>query len=214
MVNSMFSENNGVEITTLKDARLGKVFDVHFSIGTNEVSCTCMKFERCGLICRHIISILSSNGVNSIPDGYVIRRWCKDTVGRTVDNDEVIEGRHIGLTKLWSEVYETVGLLKAKDKDDIESLCTLIREFREKLDPTSEDLTKEQETEQLLGCNAIDEIKILPPKQAKNKGSGKRMTSSKAVALAKAAKPKRMCGNCKQLAHHDKRNCPNPVSKS
>ncbi|KAK9725074.1 hypothetical protein RND81_05G120700 [Saponaria officinalis] len=46
--------------------------------GTKEVSCTCMKFERCGLICRHIISILSSNGVNSILDGYVIRRWCKE----------------------------------------------------------------------------------------------------------------------------------------
>ncbi|KAK9714120.1 hypothetical protein RND81_06G072800 [Saponaria officinalis] len=68
-------------------------------------------------------------------------------------------------------------------------------------------------TTMLLGCKAIDEIKILPPKQAKNKGSGKRMLSTKAVAAAKAAKPKRMCGNCKQLAHHDKRNCPNPYAE-
>ncbi|KAK9749199.1 hypothetical protein RND81_02G108900 [Saponaria officinalis] len=75
------------------------------------------------------------------------------------------------------------------------------------------ELTKEQEIEQLLGCSAVDEIKIFPPKEAKNKGSGKKMLSSKTLAVAKAAKPKRLCGNCKQMAHHDKRNCPNPFAQ-
>ncbi|KAK9666068.1 hypothetical protein RND81_14G157900 [Saponaria officinalis] len=178
------SERNGVEITTLKDGLVGKLFDVQFDIATLQVCCTCLKFERCGMICRHIISILSSNGLNSILDGYVVRRWCKDAVGRTVDHVDVIDGRQVQLTRLWSEVYETVGLLKASDKDDIESLCTLIRDFRETLDPTTEELTKEHEIQQLLGFNT-----------AKNKGSGKRMLSTKAVAVAKAAKPKRLCGN-------------------
>ncbi|KAK9676835.1 hypothetical protein RND81_11G104700 [Saponaria officinalis] len=172
-----FYERNGVEITNLKDTSQGKVFDIGFNPGTYQVTCTCMKFERCGLLCRHVISILSSNGVNSIPDVY------------------------IELTKLWSELYETVGLLKAGAKEDIETLCSLIREFRGKLDPTGEDLTKEQEIERLLGCNAVDEIKILPPKLAKNKGSGKRMLSSKTVAVAI------------KMAHHDKRNCPNPYAE-
>ncbi|KAK9677033.1 hypothetical protein RND81_11G117600 [Saponaria officinalis] len=148
------------------------------SEGTYQVTCTCMKFERSGMLCRHIISIFSSNGVNSIPDYYLARRWCKDEVGTTYENEDVIDGRQIEMTNLWSE-----------------------------------DLTKEQEIEQLLGYKPVDEIKILPLKHAKNKGSGKRMLSNKTLALSKAVKPKRMCNNCKQMAHHDKRSCPNPYAE-
>ncbi|KAK9741372.1 hypothetical protein RND81_03G100900 [Saponaria officinalis] len=175
--------------------------------------CSCMKFEKCGMLCRHIISIFSSNGVYSIPDCYLARRWCKDAVGRTYENEDLIDGRQIELTKLWSEVYETIGLLRDRDKDDIESLYSLIRDFRLNLELDCEDLTKEHEIEQLLGCKAVDEIKILPPKHAKNKGSEKKMLSNKTVAISKAAKPKRMCNNCKQMAHHDKKNCPNPYAE-
>ncbi|KAK9668638.1 hypothetical protein RND81_13G073900 [Saponaria officinalis] len=109
----------------------------------------------------------------------------------------------IQMTKLWSEVYETVDLLKARGEEDIGYLCNLILEFRLKLDPESGAMTKEQEIEQLLGCKPVDEIRILPPKHAKNKGSGKKMMSSKKVGVAKAVKPMRMCNNCKQMAHHD-----------
>ncbi|KAK9681418.1 hypothetical protein RND81_10G000800 [Saponaria officinalis] len=208
-----FSEENGLEITKLKDGPRGKVFDVNFNPGTYEVTCTCRNFERWGMLCRHIICIFSSNGVKAIPECYVARRWCKDAVGKTYEKEDVIDGRQIQLTKLWSEVYETVGLLKARGEEDIGYLCNLIREFRLKLDPESVALTKEQEIEQLLGCKPVDEIQILPPKHAKNKGSGKRMMSTRTVAVAKAAKPKRMCNNCKQMAHHDKRNCPNPFAQ-
>ncbi|KAK9755611.1 hypothetical protein RND81_01G037800 [Saponaria officinalis] len=75
-----FSEENGVEITNLKDALCGKVFDIQYNPGTYQVTCTCIKFERCGMLCRHILSIMSSNGVETIPDAYVARRWCKDAV--------------------------------------------------------------------------------------------------------------------------------------
>ncbi|KAK9671997.1 hypothetical protein RND81_12G068900 [Saponaria officinalis] len=208
-----FSEKDGVEITTLKDGLFGKVFDIQFNPGTYQVNCTCMKFERAGLLCRHIISIFSSNGVNSIPDCYLAKRWCKDVVGTTHENVDLIDGRQIKLTNLWSDVYEAVGLLRDRGKDDIQNLCSLIREFRQNLEPACEDLTKEQEIEQLLGCKAVDEIKILPPKHAKNKGSGRRLLSNKTLAVAKAIKSKRMCSNCKQMAHHDKRNCPNQYAE-
>ncbi|KAK9756089.1 hypothetical protein RND81_01G072400 [Saponaria officinalis] len=204
-----FSENDGVEITALKDGLSGKVFDIQFNPGTYQVSCMCLKFERAGLLCRHIISIFSSNGVNSISDCYLAKRWCKDAVGTTHENVDLIDWRQIELTNLWSEVYEAVGLLRDRCKDDIQNLCSLIREFRQNLEPACEDLTKEQEIEQLLGCKAVDEIKILPPKQAKNKRSGRRLLSNKTLVVAKAVKPKRMCSNCKQMAHHDKRNFPN-----
>ncbi|KAK9682875.1 hypothetical protein RND81_10G103200 [Saponaria officinalis] len=111
------------------------------------------------------------------------------------------------------EVYEAVGLLRDRCKDDIQNLCSLILEFRQNLEPACEDLTKEHEIEQLLGCKAVDDIKILPPKQAKNKGSGRRLMSRKTLAVAKAVKLKCKCSNCKQMAHHDKRNCSNEFTE-
>ncbi|KAK9732993.1 hypothetical protein RND81_04G036600 [Saponaria officinalis] len=198
-----FSENEGVETTTLKDGFNGKVVDVKFNPGTYQVSCTCLKFDRAGFLCRHIISILSSNGVKAIPDCYLARRWTKDAMGTAHENVDLIDGRQIELANLWSEVYEAVGLLRDRCKNDIRKLSSVIREFRHNLEPEGEDLTKDQEIEQLLGCKAVDEIKILPSKNAKNKGSGRRLLPNKTVAVAKAVKPKR-----KQMAHHDKRNCP------
>ncbi|XP_074318648.1 protein FAR1-RELATED SEQUENCE 9-like [Silene latifolia] len=180
---------------------------------TYEATWSCRMFERAGILCRHIIWIYSSNGVQSIPESYVVQRWRMDALYSASDGKEVIDGKQIEITRLCSEIHETVGVLRGKAKDDIETLSNLIRDFREKLSPSTEELTKQQEIEQLLGCKASKEITILPPKHAKNKGSGKRMLSTKTKAEALLSKPKRICNNCKQMAHHDKRNSHNPFAE-
>ncbi|KAK9724177.1 hypothetical protein RND81_05G054100 [Saponaria officinalis] len=178
-------------------------------------------FERKGILCRHILWIYSSNGQKTIPGDYVAKRWTKDAVrfnmldcdGETTEDIDIIDGQQIEMLKLWSEVHETIGLLRGMGKAEVDSLCTLIRGFKEKLSPTRGTLNKQQELEKILGCTTSEEISIFPPKHSKNKGSGKRMLSSKTKAVALAKKPKRMCNNCKKMAHHDKRNCPNPYSE-
>ncbi|XP_074299295.1 protein FAR1-RELATED SEQUENCE 5-like [Silene latifolia] len=54
-------------------------------------------------------------------------------------------------------------------------------------------------------------IKKIHDKYLLDEGTGKRLMSKKDQSVAKAQKPKRFCNNCKQMAHHDKRNCPNPA---
>ncbi|XP_074301028.1 protein FAR-RED IMPAIRED RESPONSE 1-like [Silene latifolia] len=83
--------------------------------------------------------------------------------------------------------------------------------FRQNFKSGAEKLTTHQELEMLLGVKSSSEVRILPPVQSKNKGTGKRLMSKKDQYVAKAQKPKRFCNNCKQMAHHDKRNCPNPA---
>ncbi|XP_074292950.1 uncharacterized protein LOC141619827 [Silene latifolia] len=100
-------------------------------------------------------------------------------------------------------------VLKNVPNNEITDLADTLKQFRVKLNPQSESMTKEQELEMLLGCSSSTEVRILPSSQAKNKGSGKRMISKKQQCIAKAEKPKWLCCNCKQMAHHDKRNCPN-----
>ncbi|XP_074291359.1 uncharacterized protein LOC141618152 [Silene latifolia] len=163
-----FSECDSLEVTTVRDANRDKNYEVTYCPDTLKATCSCRMLERKGILCR----------------------WCKDAMrskifdcnGEATENVDIIDGKQIAMSVMWSEIHQTVG----------------------------SPLNKQQQLEKILGCSASQEITILPPKQSKNKGSGKRVLSMKAKAVALARKPKRMCKNCKRLANHDKRNCPNP----
>lgn len=45
--------------------------------------CECSKFDRDGIICCHIMKILTRLGVKTIPDRYVKKRWTKEAVTNT-----------------------------------------------------------------------------------------------------------------------------------
>ncbi|XP_074278473.1 uncharacterized protein LOC141602063 [Silene latifolia] len=131
-----------------------------------------------------------------------------------LENNDLTGNSKFGMSRVWSEIYATVGMLKREEEEsDMREFAKLIKEFREKLEPNPKPWTKEQELETLLNCKAPKEIKILPPKASRNKGSGKRMVSSKNKAIMKAKKLKRLCAKCKRMSHHDKRNCPNEFAE-
>ncbi|XP_074304943.1 uncharacterized protein LOC141639795 [Silene latifolia] len=128
----------------------------------------------------------SCKGVRKIPEQYLLSRWTKNAKKMPLYD---VHGQLIG------------------DFDSSDA-------FRQKFKPDPETMTKQQELEMLLGVKCSDEVQILPPVKSKNKGSGKRLTSKKQMSIEKTQKPKRFCNNCKQMAHHDKRNCPNPVAET
>ncbi|XP_074283672.1 uncharacterized protein LOC141608209 [Silene latifolia] len=170
-----------------------------------------------GIICRHIIWVYSGKQVHTLPHKYIIMRWTKNAHkiplygphGELIEDFDATDLRKMEMCKLWSKFYATISVLKNVSTKDITDLVDTLKQFRVKLNPQSESMTKEQELEMLLGCSSSTEVRILPPRQGKNKGSGKRMISKKQQYIAKAEKPKRLCRNCKQMSHHDKRNCPN-----
>ncbi|XP_074278003.1 protein FAR-RED IMPAIRED RESPONSE 1-like [Silene latifolia] len=201
-----FAEIDSLEVTTVRDASRDRNYDVTYSPGKS--------FE-------HIIWIYSSNGVKTIPDEYVLNRWCKDALraksfncnGDPAEAIDIIDAKQISMSKMWSEVHQTVGILMGSSKEVVDSFSALIKDFKDKLAPLGSQMSKEQQMVALIGCSSTQEVTIFPPKKSKNKGSGKRLLSSKTKAIALAMKPKRMCKNCKQLANHDKRNCPNPFAQ-
>ncbi|XP_074271038.1 uncharacterized protein LOC141594957 [Silene latifolia] len=182
---------------------------------------SCRMIERKGILCWHVIWFYSSNGLETIPDGCVVNIWCKDATrskifdfnGEAAEDVDIIDGKQIAILVMWPEIHQTVGMLMGKCKVDVDNFSSLIREFKEKLSTLGSLLNKQQQLEQILGCSVSQGVTILPPKKSKNKGSGKRMLSLKAKAVALARKPKRMCKNCKRLANHDKRNYPNPFAE-
>ncbi|XP_074278308.1 protein FAR1-RELATED SEQUENCE 7-like [Silene latifolia] len=175
-------------------------------------------FNRKGIICRHIIWVFSGKQVRTLPDKYILMHWTKNAQkiplygshGELLDDFDATDERKLEMCKLWSEFYSIISLLRTMPINQITDLADTLKQFRVKLNPQAQSMTKEQELKMLLGCSSSTEVTILSPRQAKNKGSGKRMILTKQQCIAKAEKPKRLCKNCKQLANHDKRNCPHP----
>ncbi|XP_074299703.1 protein FAR1-RELATED SEQUENCE 5-like [Silene latifolia] len=208
---------NGTEVIGIADARTQKTYQVIYNSTTNDAKCSCKLFNRKVIICRHIIWIYSGKQVYTLPDKYILMRWTKNAHkiplyglhGELMDDFDATELRKLEMCKLCSEFYATISMLKNVPNNQITYLADTLKQFRVKLNPQAKSMTKEQELEMLLGCSSLTEVRILPPRQAKNKGSGKRIISKKQQCIAKAEKPKRLCHNCKQMAHHDKRNCPN-----
>ncbi|XP_074303401.1 protein FAR1-RELATED SEQUENCE 1-like [Silene latifolia] len=216
-----FAEIDSLEVTTVRDASRDMNYDVTYCPVTYKARCSCRMLERKGIMCRHIIWIYSSNGVKTIPDEYVVNRWCKDALrsksfncnGDPAEEIDIIDAKQISMSKIWSEVHQTVGIPMGRSKEVVDNFSSLIREFKEKLAPLGSQMSKKQQMVALIGCSTTQEVTIFPPKKSKNKGSGKRLLSSKTKAITLAMKPKRMCKNCKQLANHDKKNCPNPFAQ-
>ncbi|XP_074290744.1 uncharacterized protein LOC141617445 [Silene latifolia] len=125
---------------------------------------------------------------------------------------QVIDEKQIAMSIMWSEVHEAVGLLRDKGVADVDSFSAVIRSFKHSLSPLGEVLNKNQQMEKFLNCTASEVVTILPPKNSKNKGTGKSLLSAKKKAMVLARKPKHKCKNCKRMTNHDKRNCPKPFS--
>ncbi|XP_074291293.1 uncharacterized protein LOC141618072 [Silene latifolia] len=150
-----FTERGELEITIVKDSTRKKNFEVVYS---------------------------TASGIKTIPEDYVLNRWMKEYLrlriftsnGEGTENMQVIDEKQIAMSIMWSEVHEAVGLLRDKGIADVDSFSTVIRSFRQSLSPLEEVLNKNQQMEKFLNCTACEVVTILPPKNSKNKGTGKR----------------------------------------
>ncbi|XP_074291472.1 protein FAR-RED IMPAIRED RESPONSE 1-like [Silene latifolia] len=136
-----FSECDSLEVTTVRDTNRDRNYEVTYCPDTLKATCSCRMFERKGILFRHVIWIYSSNGVKIIPEQCVVKRWCKDAMlskmfdcnGEAIEDVDIIDGKQIAMSVMWSEIHPTVGMLMGKLKDDVDNFSSLIRQFKEKL---------------------------------------------------------------------------------
>ncbi|XP_074265847.1 uncharacterized protein LOC141588297 [Silene latifolia] len=131
--------------------------------------------------------------VHRIPEPYVLARWTKKSY-RPIAQDE--NGKVI------------------EDIDEADIKKAEMSKFRENITGPIQPKTKNQEIDDLLGITASNDIDLRPPNKAKNKGSGKRLRSSKEKAKSKPEKRKRRCGNCKKWVNHNSRTYNLPFAES
>ncbi|XP_074293591.1 protein FAR1-RELATED SEQUENCE 5-like [Silene latifolia] len=141
---------NGVELIGIADARTQKTYQVVYNSLTNDAECSCKLFNR---------------KVHTLPDKYLLMQWTKNAHkiplygphGELIEDFDATDLRKMEMCKLWSEFYATISVLKNVSTKDITDLVDTLKQFRVKLNPQSESMTKEQELEMLLGCNSSTE---------------------------------------------------------
>ncbi|KAL8151695.1 hypothetical protein V2J09_021503 [Rumex salicifolius] len=74
-------------------------------------------------------------------------------------------------------------------------------------DSSTSSISIQQNLEKYCGVEVPSKVHILPPEQAKNKGSGSRISSGRDVSMAASHSGRRRCGRCNKYATHNSRIC-------
>ncbi|XP_074290967.1 protein FAR1-RELATED SEQUENCE 2-like [Silene latifolia] len=153
-----FSEQGNMDIIGVEDAyKKGRIFHVAHNNESKETTCTFKMLERKGILCKHIIWIISGKRLHSIPEQYIKSRWTKKSYrkplygldGKLLQDYDPTDLRNLELSRVWFEFYATISVLNSMPQNQIKELSLILLQFREKISPIEESLTKEQELEML-----------------------------------------------------------------
>jgi hypothetical protein len=200
----MSSQNIGKSSKiTITDRGKNKDYIVDFKAGDKTVKCSCKKFERFGILCRHALYVLKEKGFDEVPSTYMLNRWSKLATcqpvmtddGIIIDDCKTIQNDKNRLGELWSEVFSCVSIVE-QDSNHMDELLELLQGFKEKVIESNVNTNidvggsgsgsgsgtgsgsvgknkRKAVIQNFLGTTIPDEINILPPKHSKTKGSGR-----------------------------------------
>ncbi|KAF7824447.1 protein FAR1-RELATED SEQUENCE 5-like [Senna tora] len=87
-------------------------FRVLFHPLEKALSCSCRKFENCGILCCHALKVLDTNEIKTIPNRYILKRLTKDARSGVIEDPKLarmLRYRQLcpKLVKLASEVADS-----------------------------------------------------------------------------------------------------------
>ncbi|KAL6531346.1 hypothetical protein OROMI_027709 [Orobanche minor] len=100
-------------------------YNVTFSAVDNLISCSCKRFEECGLLCRHCLRVFHMHSVSQIPDCNIKRRWTKfakkdiwdkfdSGIGKSAKVNDCIPWRHDIVRKYYNLVLKAQENMEAR----------------------------------------------------------------------------------------------------
>ncbi|WCJ24856.1 hypothetical protein M5689_006785 [Euphorbia peplus] len=185
---------DSIEIACSGDTRLyevkGEARDsrkcvIRFNTSSMSISCTCKKIESKGMICFHILRVLSINNVKKIPESCLLHRSTRDAkkglcvdmqggVSREVTNETGSMFRN----KTMRRVYDIV--TRSEESEICRQICKntvnkLIVEIERQLSALNVEEgcdVEEHETSTVKGKQKVTDVEpILNPPRAKPKGT-------------------------------------------
>ncbi|XP_057811699.1 protein FAR1-RELATED SEQUENCE 5-like [Salvia miltiorrhiza] len=188
-------------VYVVENGESGK-FSVTYNLADYSCNCDCKYFVRCGWLCSHVFCVLKNVKIQRIPDQYILKRWTKGIcVGGSTHS-----GGTDTLSQLYSLAYSCIGLVQG-DSVKMEKLFQTLKGVHDSLSVNSSSSSNADLFNEFYGGAPPEVIDVHPPDIVKTKGSGSRLKSRIEKALRDKNKPKRRCGNCKEMVNHDARNC-------
>nr|XP_043633023.1 protein FAR1-RELATED SEQUENCE 5-like [Erigeron canadensis] len=201
-------------------------FTVVRNVESGSIKCSCNQFGRHGYLCRHIFCVFKNKNVQEIPKEYISKRWRRDVLPRHLLHDKHRYGRRNDeADKIATEAFENLELCFSKLRNNPEKLSDFVSKLNKLTEDTLADLPnisgkedKEVVYQELLGVTEPEELTILPPTPAKNKGSGthtgKRLVNPGEKHVKKRKRQMRECKWCHEVQDkHDSRNFPDRLAK-
>ncbi|PWA71631.1 FAR1 DNA binding domain, Zinc finger, SWIM-type, MULE transposase domain, FHY3/FAR1 family [Artemisia annua] len=195
------------------------LFEVLFTPSDATLSCSCKRFERCGLMCRHSFYVLRICGVTEFPQKYVLKRWTRDAV--TPVKRVVFDARNklsdgSVRDELVKEIIGSFEYCADKLASSIKELSIFrdrLQDLKSKIDaelPNQRPMTDHEVISSALGVSKPSKVRVRNPLQCRRKGdrTNSRIIPPKERAMTDGAKKPRQCKKCgEQDADHDSRNC-------
>ncbi|XP_019196051.1 PREDICTED: protein FAR1-RELATED SEQUENCE 5-like [Ipomoea nil] len=183
-------------------------YTVQYTPVGNHASCSCKLFERLGLVCRHMFLVFKDAHVKSLSLDYVLPRWCKQ-VGGGVCCD--VPSTDCGPNRMWNAMHQCASLV-GTNTDRQSRMLQVLEDLKEEFMSAGSNVapTKGNNAAIVALCGVAPpaSITILPPVQAKNKGTDRRIKSQRELAVLSSGKIGHKCGVCGEYARYNARSCP------
>ena len=118
-------------------------------------TCSCARFETCGIFCKHILYIMKRNPLTSIPDHYILPRWTMKATYNAGSIGTGLRGVNDNATKQVS--FMTLWSIRSKFNKVLEGVRDSPCEIK-KLNPFFDDCLNEQHQRHNVGANVNSDI--------------------------------------------------------
>lgn len=216
--------NGETEVEYKIQDEFGQICRVKHDIDDETFVCRCKLFVRKGILCRHIFLVFKNRRLKTIPEKYVIGRWRKIDDVTPVHEIQITDCiQFVGASesqqlknKIMSSMFGWMQVIDG-NIEQLTSFLTAVNDAGECVTgQTTQSIisNKKRAFEKFYDAKVPENIEVLPPDVVKTKGSGSRLKSRQEKAAKLLLKPKRRCGKCKEMTHHDSRNCDKVANKA
>nr|KAJ0225756.1 hypothetical protein LSAT_V11C100006250 [Lactuca sativa] len=174
------------------------------------VTCSCAKYETCGILCKHILYVMKKRHVDTLPSHYILPRWTLNArykVGkRSIGLEEMNNGNGVSAYTLWcvrSNFNKVIEQAK-ESPSEIENVNNVLIKLLQ--DQAIRKKTLPVENVSQGSCVRISQVDMLPQlfvrdPLAPTNTKGRPKIASRIKSSLEVPK-KRTCSYCQGLGHY------------
>ncbi|KAG4397925.1 hypothetical protein GLYMA_10G238500v4 [Glycine max] len=134
-------------------------YNVTFNSSDDTVVCSCMKFERVGILCSHALKVLDHRNIKVVPSRYILDRWTGHArLGnlREIRQCKMQDNPNMVVTSCYKDLCNRLLKLSARASESMEAYQFAARQLDEVMIGVEKILTLKVEQRQVITSSNID----------------------------------------------------------